>query len=390
VRVSDLRREATATGSRVVARVRWEDADLPARDLHFEVDAPHDAELEPRPSAFLVALAWPALSAGERRIAIDGPVCPRLAAGVVAFLRVVRGWRLVEVEVPTVEPSGGFVAAHPARVPRTAAFLSGGVDSLDLLRENGATFPADHPLRVREAIFVHGLDIGSPRQSPRLTFFERARETLVPVARSAGVSLVVARTNVRAFGRDWAEAWFAAGTVAVAHALDARLTDALLASSYQIDAVEPCGSHPMTDPLLSSGALEVRHEGATRARLQKLAAVLDWPEARAALRVCWQDVGDDGPMNCGRCRKCVRTRLAVEALGRLGDAPTLPAEPLGLGDLDACAVDALTVPFYEALLGPLRARGRGDLAALLGARLDAFRALRPSWPRRLGRLVGLR
>ena len=388
MRVLDVRREATALGSRVVARVEWEEARRGPDEVFFEVRAPHHERLAPNPGAFLVAVAWPAFHAGERRIAVEGPLCPRLSEGVATYLRIVRRWRQSKAPVPAIEPSGGFALVHPRPTRRTAMFLSGGVDSLDLLRQNAATCPGDHPLRVREAIFVHGLDIGAPRQRPRERFFERVRQTLDPVVASASVEIVVARTNVRALAPGWADYWFGSGTIAIAHALDA-LTDVLIAASFDVEGLVPVGSHPLTDPRLSSGALDVRHEGLHRSRLQKIASVLDWPEARAALRVCWQDLPEDGPLNCGACRKCVRARLGVEALGRLGDTPTLPAGPLTTADLDACTVDPTMAPFYEELIPPLRARGREDLADVLRARLDERRAPRGSWWRRARRVVGL-
>jgi hypothetical protein len=44
----------------------------------------------------------------------------------------------------------------------------------------------------------------------------------------------------------------------------------------------------------------------------------------AALRVCLQDL--DSGLNCGRCEKCLRTMIALKALGCLDDCPTLPHE----------------------------------------------------------------
>lgn len=380
MRIVDLRKLATSDGAQVVARIIWEDARRPDQELVVRTEAPFDVDLEARPAAFVAAAAVPAYDAGERRIAVDGAVCPRLRDGLETVLRTLRGWYPPARPLPTLEPSDGFVARRPAATRRAATFLSGGVDSLDALRENAEAFPADHPRRIRDAFFVHGLDIGAPRQRERLDFFARARGALGPVLAASGASLVPVFTNVRTLhpdGKAWPAAWFGPGTIALAHAFDARVTEVLFAASLDVEGLAPVGSHPMTDPSLASSALDVRHEGAHRSRLVKLRALADWAPARRALRVCWQDlpdaVADGGALNCGRCRKCVRALLGLEALGVRRAFTTFPDRPLVVADLEACTVDPHMVRFYEDLLVPLEARGRGDLAAGLRGRLEAWR-----------------
>ncbi|MGQ0612565.1 MAG: hypothetical protein ACT4PV_02285 [Planctomycetaceae bacterium] len=228
---------------------------------------------------------------------------------------------------------------------------------------------------MREAWFVHGLDIGAPGQPPRLEFYARARRALEPVAASAGVRLVATRTNVRLLdpdGQNWPDAWFGPGTLSLAHAFDGRITDVLLAANLDVEGLAPAGSHPLLDPNFSSAALQVHHEGTHQSRLEKIARVADWPEARAALRVCWQELPDDGPLNCGRCRKCVRAMLGLIAVGRLDAMTTFPRGHLAPEDLEVCHVDPHTVRFYEELLAPLDRVGRRDLATVLRRQLRGW------------------
>lgn len=388
MRLEDLRVEPTDRGARAAATVVWEDARRPTQTLVFEAEAADADGLGAGASSFLTAVAYPAAHAREARIAVAGAVCPRLAAGLATVLRTLAGWYPGTLTVPRVEPRDGFVAPVPAPTRRAALFLSGGVDSLDALREAAAAFPPGHPRAVRDLFFVHGLDIGAPRQAPRERFFARARARLEEVAAAVGARLVPVWTNVRTLepvGKAWPAAWFGPGTVAVAHAFDRRVTEVGLAASLDVEGLGPVGSHPATDPYLSSAALDVRHEGVHRSRLEKLRALVAWAPARDALRVCWQEVPEDGPLNCGGCRKCVRVRLGLEALGATDAFPTFPAGRLGPEALAACTVDAHMVGFYRELVAPLRARGRADLADGLAARLAAFEAARA--PRSLwGRL----
>lgn len=67
------------------------------------------------------------------------------------------------------------------------------------------------------------------------------------------------------------------------------------------------GSNPVTDHLLSSGAFLIRHEGATHNRTEKVKEIADWEMGTKNLRVCWE--GQLKDRNCGKCEKCVRTKL---------------------------------------------------------------------------------
>ena len=69
----------------------------------------------------------------------------------------------------------------------------------------------------------------------------------------------------------------------------------------------PWGSHPALDGLWSGGGVEIVHYGAELWPDEKLAAMADFPMVHRRLRVCYADPRAEG--NCGRCEKCVRTRL---------------------------------------------------------------------------------
>jgi hypothetical protein len=59
--------------------------------------------------------------------------------------------------------------------------------------------------------------------------------------------------------------------------------------------------------------MEVRHDGAGRSRTEKVAYLATWEQGMPLLRVCWEGRVPDG--NCGRCEKCVRTRLNFHIAG---------------------------------------------------------------------------
>jgi len=87
----------------------------------------------------------------------------------------------------------------------------------------------------------------------------------------------------------------------------------LIAGEFAYHVVPRWGVHPLTDPLLSSEAFRIVHDGAAFTRMEKVETIADWPEALQDLRVCWAGTARD--RNCGRCSKCVRTILAFRSVG---------------------------------------------------------------------------
>ena len=65
----------------------------------------------------------------------------------------------------------------------------------------------------------------------------------------------------------------------------------------------------------STRALKLYSEGAALTRYEKMKDLLQFPYARKYLHVCCQDEGG----NCGKCFKCKRTMVALDALGILDE-----------------------------------------------------------------------
>jgi hypothetical protein len=386
VRIEALRRERKGEWSRISAGVTWEDCDREPCRVFFETQDPYAEDLRLAPGPFLTAALSPAFRAQERRIAVEGSVCPLLRDGLTTAMQILASWYDPARRIATIEPSEGFRPAVTPAAPRTGMFLSGGIDSLALLRRNRLDLPPTHPAAVRDALFVYGLDIGVPAHGERLGFYERARASLASAAAEAGVELIPVRTNLRELacgGSAWPEEWYGLALAGVGHAFEGRLSHALIASGLDVWTLVPNGSHPMLDPYFSSAGVRFLHQDIHLSRLERIRIVADWPTGLRAVRVCWQDVGDDGPLNCGRCRKCLATMMGLLTLGRLADSPSFPVHEITPGMLDVIEVDRLVRGFHDELLEPLERIGRADLAEALRARIEAYeQSLRGPWRRR--------
>lgn len=74
-----------------------------------------------------------------------------------------------------------------------------------------------------------------------------------------------------------------------------------------------CGSYEILSlPLFSTRNLRIYSEGEGMTRMQKVSEMVNYPPSYKYLNVCLHDGN-----NCGKCEKCVRTLLAIDASGKL-------------------------------------------------------------------------
>lgn len=349
---------------RAVATVIWEDTDRPEQKIFFETEEEFAPYLACNPHAFLIAGILPAMRNGERRIAINEQICPELRNGLETVMRWICTWygpprKLVKIEART----GASIPASKGGA-RAGVFLSGGLDSLAILRANRIDFPLEHPKSIQTGLLVHGFDIGAFEHGEReLARFELALRVLKPVAEDAQVMLIPLYTNVRHLEDSvdfWMYEFHAAALSSVAHACAPRLSSVAISSTATIEELHAWGSHPLIDPNYSSADLQIRHEGLQLSRLDKARLVAGWDTALQNVRVCWQNPLDN--INCGRCEKCVLTMTEFLIAGKLGQTRAFPLDDVSP---DLIANMSSSAPHVDSqwldLIGPLREMGRLDL-----------------------------
>ncbi len=382
MRIRDVVLESSVGRATLGARLTWEDLDLPEYQVWYETETERANGYRLNPAALVVGTFLRAMCLRERRLLFEGTLSPRLREGLsTAMLHFCRwyGFRPIAIEA-----SDRCDPGFPPPIPRTASFLSGGVDSLATLAINRRDYPAAHPASIRTVLFVKGLE-----GKANAALVER---TLQRFAAEAGLELLSVSTNLIGLDRRqpyqtkiYAGSFFASA----AHLFSGRLTTAIISSSHHVLELEPWGTHPLVDPSYSSDELAIRHEGGTLWRHEKVALVAGWDEALRVLRPCWNpDVPADA-LNCGRCEKCLRTMCALLACGKREDCPVFPTEvtrtlisdlrvqPLHYDGADrdhwmreVCLTLSLdSLRHWEPLLEPLRSKGRRDLAVAIQAKL---------------------
>lgn len=380
MKITDFRSTETETAARVAATVVWEESDLPATELYFETERRFADSLVCTPHAFLLGCIIPAFLRGEQRIHLDEEICPELRDGLMTALGWIKHWYYpADRELVRIEAKVRSQGATEQKADRAGVMLSGGIDSLSVLRWNRLHVPLSHPGSMKDAVVVQGLQ-GESRQTCKDIL-----ERLSVVAEDAGIVLLPVRTNIfNTIGKSvpWEGQWEGSVLAAVGHALAGRLTQMSIASSFDIPNMHPLGSHPLLDPNYGSSDLRIRHDGITLSRLAKTKLVAGWDTALQNVRVCNKvpKMGKtkQGTLNCGKCEKCIRTTVALLALGALHKTRAFPEAEVTADSIRKCVhlggpgSTLIAHTYYEELIPLLLGKGRTDLVLAIREKLAEY------------------
>ena len=289
----------------------------------YWLEVPDDAAdaLSPSGDAWLTWLT-PLAASAQEPLQVRVPCDAGLLSRMRELVRVWTAWYPELAPVTLDAPT----ALGAARAAQTASFFSGGVDSFftALRHGNGEGTPTN--LQLDDHLFVWGFDIPLSNEPA----FRRVVASVTTAATALGRRLVPVVTNLRETrfaDADWSRLTHGAALAGVAHALSGRYRTALIPSSAGYRDLRRWGSHPLTDPMLSSSRLEIIHDGPAFMRVEKTEYVSRHSLALQHLRVCYRDPQGG---NCGKCNNCYRTMLALEALGVLTQSATFDRQWLDL------------------------------------------------------------
>jgi hypothetical protein len=274
----------------------------------------------------LVPVATVLATALGEDIRFESPVSPRLASGAQEASRKFEGWwdyRAARIEAPEAAPL-------PVG-PEVGAMFSRGIDTTatvlrSLRGESGK--PATHLISV----------YGAEWRLSAATHEAIWRDN-VAAAAEYGLPLIRATTNAPHLLREWI-GWprsHGATFASIALALGPRFSTVLFGSSQHPEhAGRGHGSRWDLDPLWSTECTAIRHDAAELGKVGRVAIVATDPIALRHLKVCW---AEDGPGNCGRCEKCLRTMTCLKIAGALERTDRFDA-PLTVEAVRACELTA--------------------------------------------------
>jgi hypothetical protein len=223
-------------------------------------------------------------------------------------------------------------------------FFSGGVDSFFTLVQRNR--------EISHLILVQGFDIAE--SSTRL--WAHTRAMIGDVAPSFGKRDVVLKTNIRKLF-DPVAVWgmtHGAAIATTAHLLAGHIHRAIVPSTYSRAQLHPWGTHPDLDPLWSGNAIDIEHDTVAFSRIQKIEAIAGSPQAMKWLRVCWRNPNEE--YNCGRCAKCMRTRIALNIVGARCETmpPSLSVDEIRSYDARDPVERFYAEELHAAATGPIR------------------------------------
>jgi hypothetical protein len=186
-----------------------------------------------------------AVTIGED-VEIPLPVDRELFEGAKGLVGLWKSW-YPELSPVSVKAEVAPIADNPQE---TMAFFSAGVDSyFTVLR---------HP--VKHFVNVLGFDMPLTKEPA----FQRHCERLARIAKELSGELIPVRTNIRQTrwrSCHWQKLGFGPALAATALAMERRFSRVLLPGSVDFRNLFPWGSHPLSDPLLSTSKTRIVHDG---------------------------------------------------------------------------------------------------------------------------------
>jgi hypothetical protein len=371
---------------RLTGIVRYDDArGGPAEEAYWlEVPAAVEPSLSASGNPWLAMLLPVAVVSGEPLV-LSRPVDATLLDNARDLLLMWRSWFPGDA-VTRIEADVSPAAATPdAAMRRTASFFSGGIDSFHTaLRPRAA--PLDELILALGSFDLLAADDAS---------MERVRSRMERAADGIGKPLVPVTTNqirTRLVHTDPVRRSALSMLAAIGLALERRYARVLVSASIDQHWKPAARDDVLSVQLLSTPHTRFEIEGASLSRVEKTALVAGCAAAREALRVCYQSGRED---NCMMCAKCIRTAIALEALGGLERWPTFGGAPLTAARAARATIAWPIERYYWSELPAFcREHGREDLARAAervlarARRLDPLRGL-VRWLRRFPALAAM-
>jgi hypothetical protein len=410
MKIENFKSEKRANRQWIAATVRWEDCDHEDYEVYFETDEKFAEDFDSNPHAALSAYLIPALRHGEERIFIEAEVCPEFKDGANTAMSWMSHWFYGENRKPVrIEAKTRSKIPTPQRSSRAGLLFSGGIDSMASLRRNRLNFPLEHPGSIKDGIFAYGFDVRFEEN------FDEMVGSLSDIVEETGITLIPFSSNLFSHYQKldldllvkhpgvWAYQYQGGALAGAAHLFTNRLDVVKIACTYDITNLRPFGNHPLIEPNFSSHDMQIRHDGITLSRLDKVKLIAGWDAGLQSIRVCnqlfvWHSESKSyrernpikpGELNCGQCWKCVATMLALLVAGALHKASTFPNN-----DISADLINSSFYPHdqniceFGELIAPLTEIGRDDLARAIEHKMAIYLDREPGlkgWAKRFDR-----
>lgn len=257
------------------------------------------------------ALVFVAMHRGQDMY-IDGPVTFSLLKNLEDLIACWVAWRpdlYQHIQVSAARELADDAIRLPQTQQAVAAF-SGGLDASFTAWRHVTGRAGRRSYHLLAGVLIQGFDIALNADAAFDITVASAADSL----QSINVPMVTLKTNWRDVACVNWEMEFGNGVATCLRNWQGSVHAGLVGSDEDYTRlVLPWGGNPITYAMLSSRDFQVVYDGGEFARTEKAERILDWEVGLRNLRVCWE-----GPItgrNCGRCEKCLRTKLNFMAVG---------------------------------------------------------------------------
>ena len=322
----------------VSSRIEFQNSKIQAPDtIWFKVHQDYHEFITERTDAFVAAMLPLAMSIGEN-LEVRGRVSSRLAYGLREYQYIANGWwpdqyKIIDINYSQLESCDPTQTAGAV-----CSTFSGGVDSFYTLWKHLPDNEEIKENRLTHCLIINGFDKNVDLENTgSLDDLHLLYEKMLD---NHGIKLITIRTNQQQFRQ--------AGIKPLHTSIVSALTSSTLMlghlfskfyipGSNKYTNILPAGAHPFTDHLFSTETMETIHDGAEGTRVEKTAALSEWPATYSTLRVCHRktpkNIVKNGLVeNCCKCPKCIRTMVTLDLLGALSKYKTFPL-PLKRSDI---------------------------------------------------------
>jgi hypothetical protein len=256
----------------------------------------------------------------QEDIEVRGTVSPRLAYHLEEYQYLLK-FRFPE-NIHQVEIDYEKLKAMETIPSGVGTTFSGGIDSTFTLWKHLPQNQPDRGFQVTHGVFTKGFDILHREKDNYLWLYHRYQQHLTDLS----IDLIPLETNIFSIIHHRLSIYQFYGPLVVCMGLSlAELFQRFyIPSSGDYDYLEKVSytSDPFADRLLSTDTLQVIHHGSTHRRVEKVEELADWDIPQNLLWVCIRDKREKESWNCSRCEKCVRTMIALYALGKMDQYKT--------------------------------------------------------------------
>ncbi|MBN2131217.1 MAG: hypothetical protein JW741_17080 [Sedimentisphaerales bacterium] len=279
--------------------------------LWWRLPAEWREALTPWADPFIIASFFPIMR-WRRDVIIDGAASPSLLANLEQYMALWRAWLPDQYQPVAIQAREETEAPAPPVRGQTIAPVSCGVDSSFTLFRHTQGLAGRRSRSIGASIVLHGFDIRLDQDSSE-GMYEGLLAGARAMARSVDVPCIPVATNLRELSTLWGHSF---GTVlnSSLRLFSGRFDTALFPNDVPYTRMQVAwGSHPVSNPLMSSRHFQVIDDGPESTRFEKIQLLAQWPEAMRHLHVCLVTPGRHA--NCCRCEKCIRTILSFRAAG---------------------------------------------------------------------------